>query len=224
MRELNWSKILKITAYTVVIILTTLIFDSSTWDSKFINDILPTWLTAFGTVGAVFIALCQIAKSKKEEMKSREEIIKRGFSILSMIDGMTNSQRIYIKSTLDTFNENYNIEQLETLSEEELHRLILLILSDTFKDSVSNYSKSLEQVTQVNSKFLNETFFALVSFRLKCVNNLDGLLNYMELAYEKLKDENLKDEEVLKITQKLKVGIEGVVGYSDIVKDPLNED
>lgn len=92
MSKFNWNRVAKISIYTTVIVLVTLIIDSSRHIDSFINVTLPTWLTAIGTIGAVGVA---VGQNVRHNRKTEKEYDERSTNARKFITALLSTHKMY---------------------------------------------------------------------------------------------------------------------------------
>lgn len=221
-----------------VIILSISVFPTlvalSIWNKGIVVDVLPKWLTAIGTVGAVIVAQWQTKKANDARyIEKREQEIaeqERNSKTLQLIDSLTSYERrrlsearIKILTYIHGKRElpNQNIENWDSITKAYYNAYFGTIpfhkahgFSRAFGRPVTTSDESLNNVKNVFKKINNQSgiYNVLISYREVLSNNLS--------SYHTLLDETSIDKISTRLLS-LNICLDKIKEYEDYVSQSI---
>lgn len=166
-------------------------------DSNIIlNETLPTWLTAIGTIGAVWVAVRQsITRNKKKELE--DSIINE--NSIRFIDALLTDHRLHFSHYHEfRFDENGN-DLLINGETEDLASIYNLYIDSGIEKRSEDYLNDIKYgINNVGVRVDNKTLTE-ISLKLEFINILKTALYALKEELDAYNEQLLTDEQFYKV-------------------------
>lgn len=184
-KNLSLSKLSLIIVYTVLVIFVTLTVNLGN-NSEFINITLPTWLTALGTIGAVFAAVGQMVwfnYQKQQEEKARS------VNARIFIDSMLTDYKVQFNnySQFKYHSSDFN-DIIDDGNLKDLYELFFQYLDSDIRETTTEYINDLKFGIENIGVQTDSHTIESISERFKAVKNIKVSVDNLSNSYKDVAD------------------------------------